>query len=208
MGIKTKSGGAIYNVKIYDQKTPVVEKIEKVDNEYKVTERGSNFSGKLVGCSVEQYEYKGDTKRKLILKFLDEEGGNESLSMNFNYLTLGIINTLSNEDDLHGRELELAFYEKDENARCYMTMAGTEKMNWKFSGDEFSKISKAGEPKWEDMFNQFIKPKFEGKGAVVGSSQTTTSNSTGQPLGDDPFDSYPIADKVEEDEFDPTDLPF
>lgn len=207
MGIKTKSGGAIYNVKIYDQRTPVVERVEKVDNDYKVTDKGSNFAGKLVGGSVESYEYKGDTKKKLVLRFLDDNDDNETLSMNFNYLTLGIINTLANEDTLYGRGLELAFYEKDDNARCYMTMEGSDKMNWKYSGDEFSKISKAGESKWEDMFNQFVKPKLERVPDTSDSSEPTTHNSSGQSLGNDPFEAYAEKDSADVD-FNPDDLPF
>lgn len=195
MGIKTKSRGTIFNVRIKDQKTPQVEKVEKVDGDYVVTETGDAFEGTLVNAEVSDYTYKGDKKYKLTLLFEDEDSGKEYLSMNFNYLTLGIINTLANEDSLFGRVVSFSFYEKDENAKCYMTIEGTEKCNWKFSGEDFTKISKAGEETWVRLFKEHVKPKFEG--AAVMNAEVKSD------------DSFPIADSSPTDDgFDFDDLPF
>lgn len=164
MGLKQRSSGTFFNLKIKDQAFPVIEQVGKEDGEWVAIAEGDYYEGIFVDAKVEEYEYKKETKQKLVMEFHDDGGNKETLSVNFNSLALNIINTLAGQDSIVGKKIAFTVYSKkdkegEDRARIYIEING-QKTEWKYGPDILTKIHKYPH-KWVDMFNKDIKPMLE-----------------------------------------------
>lgn len=164
MGLKQRSSGTFFNLKIKDQAFPVIEQVGKEDGEWVAVAEGDYYEGTFVDAKIEEYEYKKEMKQKLVMEFHDESGNKETLSVNFNSLALNIINTLAGQDSLVGKKIAFTVYSKkdkegEDRARIYIEING-QKTEWKYGTEILSKIHKYPH-KWVDMFNKDIKPMLE-----------------------------------------------
>lgn len=160
MGLKKTSGYTVYNLKIKNQTNPEFQLVGKEGDKYIIRDTASTYEGILQNVDVRKYEYKNEDKYNLNLYFKDEEGSNEKVSLNFNSLALNILNTFANEEDLSNRKVRITVYEKDEQPKIYIELDG-ERGSWKYPAELVSKIYKAGDEKWIDMFEKDVKPKFK-----------------------------------------------
>lgn len=210
MGLTKNSGGLFYNLKIYDQITPKVEFVEKVDGEWEVTDSGDGFDGRLVDIKVDTYTYKKEEKYKLTLHFIDHDGVREQLSCNFNSLTLNILNTLANEDQLTGVDLSIRVYSTkdkkgEDRPRIYMEINGN-KGEWFLTPKQVSKIYDDHE-KWVKLFKDKIEPKIDPLSFSNTPVENTPDSVEEEEAPKKKAEKQEPLDKVDEDEAD-SDLPW
>lgn len=161
MGLKQRSSGTFFNLKIEDQAFPKFHQVGKENGEWVTVAEGDYYEGTFVDAKIEEYEYKKETQNKLVMEFHDEDGNKETVSCNFNSLALNIINTLAGQDSLVGKKIAFTVYSKkdkegEDRARIYIEING-QKTEWKYGPDILTKIHKHPH-KWVDMFNKDIKP--------------------------------------------------
>lgn len=210
MGIKKSSNALIYNLRIKDQSNPVFEFIQKnSDDVWVVADTGRNYEGILQGADIGDYEYKDEPKHNLNLYFKDEDGQDEKVSVNFNSLALGLMNTLANEDTLVGRKIEISVWEKNEMPKMFIKIDG-EDGSWKYGGDVVKTLFKAGDAKWIDLFNADIKPKL-----AIAAQVTEAEVATAAPMDTIDVAGQEVVTTAEvpviaggSDDFDFDDLPF
>lgn len=150
-GLKNSGGNKNY-VNFSSKPDPAFNLVNKQDGEWKVTGTYNTFEGKLVGASIGEYEYKGETKNKLNLEF-EVNGDTYSISFNMNGVAKSVINTLSN-DNYFGKNLKLSVYKKNDFANIFIS-CDDEKIGWKFGPEQVSKIFNQ-DHRWIDMFNKYI----------------------------------------------------
>jgi|WetSurMetagenome_2_1015567.scaffolds.fasta_scaffold104931_3 hypothetical protein len=164
MGLKQKESGTFFNLKIIEQTSPEIQQVGKnKKGEWEVVATGNNYEGIFVDAKIEEYTYKKDTLNKIVLEFHDEDGNKETLSANFNSLTLNIINTLSSVENLVGKKISFTVYTKkddkgEDRPRIFIEING-QKGEWKYGPDIVGKIYEH-QDKWIDMFNKHIKPQL------------------------------------------------
>lgn len=164
MGIKQRSTGTFFNLRIKDQAFPVIEQLGKKGDDWEVVASGDFYEGFFVAAKLDTYEYKKETHNKLIMEFHDEDGNKETLSMNFNSLTLNVINTLAGQDSIVGKKIAFTVYSKKDDEgenrpRIYIEVDG-QKTEWKYGPDVLKKIHKH-QNKWVDMFNKDVLPMID-----------------------------------------------
>lgn len=164
MGLKQRSSGTFYNLKIEDQAFPKFQQIGKKNGEWEVVAEGDSYEGIFVSAKIEEYEYKKETHQKLVMEFHDEDGNKETITVNFNSLALNIINTLAGQDEIVGKKISFTVYSKkdkegEDRPRIYIEING-QKTEWKYDAEVLAKIHKHHH-KWVDMFNKDVKPMID-----------------------------------------------
>jgi hypothetical protein len=94
---------------------PMFMKRIKTSDGYGQGEGFSNFSGYLTDIQEKEYTHENKKKKSIELTFMDREGIHV-ISMNYNFLSRGIINTLcSLGDDASSQELFISLWESSPN---------------------------------------------------------------------------------------------
>ena len=156
-GVESGSYKGFYKMTIKNQSTPVFQKLEKNEEGKWVSSGEANsIAGYLQDVKIESYEYKNDEVKQLVLILDLGDGGPSKLEMNFNGISKGIINNLSNEKSFIGSKLSLRLYTKNDNPNCYCTLDDN-KMSWGVPVDQV-KANWKNDDFWVKVFEQKIKP--------------------------------------------------
>lgn len=156
MGLGNSGSNKVF-VNCVSKPEPLFNVMTSTNDKWIISGTYNTFEGKLINAYVTTYEYKGESKDKLVLEF-DSDNSTYSISFNFNSVSKSIINTLAN-GNYFGQVLKLSLYKKGDYANIYITCDG-EKIGWKFDAQQVSKIF-SQDQRWVDMFNKYVKENAE-----------------------------------------------
>ena len=94
MGLGNSGSNKVF-VNCVSKPEPLFNVMTSTNDKWIVSGTYNTFEGKLINAYVTTYEYKGESKDKLVLEF-DSDNSTYSISFNFNLVSKSIINTLAN----------------------------------------------------------------------------------------------------------------
>lgn len=184
-GVESGTYKGFYKMTIKNQTTPVFQKLGKNEEGKWIAEAEANsIAGYIQDVKIEQYEYKKDIVNQLVLVLDLGDEGLSKLEMNFNGISKGIINNLSNESVFIGKKISLRLYVKNDNPNCFCTL-DDEKMSWGVPVDQV-KANWKDDNFWIKVFNQKVAPKLE----KIVDTPTGFGDTTAPP--DNPNDDLPF----------------
>jgi hypothetical protein len=161
MALKNRSGFIfVKKVSIGDENNsqPRWGKQEKVGKEWKTTETYECISGKLVGIETESYEYekgKKTLRQHQVILILKDGDDKYKISVNFSYMSRGMLNNLASITDFKNKNIELTLYKnKTDFDSCFVTCNG-EKTNWALDASKLPNKDK-DEERYHKSFLYFI----------------------------------------------------
>ncbi len=146
MGLSNSERARTTYVKMYS-KEPGTDNVnaffglsEKVDGDWKLTQRFDTVTGMLESISVGEYVYKDEPKKTLKVVLTDDSGERIQVESGFSMLAYNVINTLAGSDLSKEIKLRLYVNTKGETPRAsvYIEIGG-ERASWKYSNDQLPK---------------------------------------------------------------------
>ena len=129
---------------------------EKKGGEWKITETYNYISGQLIGIEKGSYEYKKGKKtftQHQFIMLLKDGDEKMKVSINYSYMSRGILNSLASVENFGGKVVKLTLYtNKDEFGACYTTVDG-ERVEWNLNPKDLPGHDDA---KWVASFDYFI----------------------------------------------------
>lgn len=166
-----------------NSKAITFERREKQNGSYVVAESFNKVTGILSDAKLDEYEYKGEKKRKLILSLEDFDGNKAMVDINFNSVAISLINSIAvprlegqpaavkklvknaDKKSPFGREISISVYPREYEGEKYCAASiwiGDEMLDWAFNSDTMAMLRKdlkaTGGEALVRFFNAHIKP--------------------------------------------------
>lgn len=166
-----------------NSKAITFERREKVNGTYVVAESFNKVTGYLTGAKLDQYEYKGEVKRKLILELEDGDGNKALVDINFNSVCISLINSLAvpqldgqpaavkklvknaDKESPFGKEISISVYPREYEGEKYCAASiwmDDEMLDWAFNADTMGMLrkdlQKTGGEALVRFFDAHVKP--------------------------------------------------
>lgn len=160
MGLHNKTNDFIFvkrvNKDVNGADTPFWGIQGNVDGEWKIIEEYNAISGELIGIETDDYDYTKGKKvfnQELFILILKDGEELYKVSINYSYMSRGILNSLASIESFVGRELDIALYtNKQDFDAAYVTIDG-KKTEW---GTDVKLLPAKEDEGWSKSFMNFI----------------------------------------------------